>query len=63
MRYLSYHPTRRKQWTEHKGFPFNSIKYMVDNPYYLNLDALRIFEINEDRTGLRFIPREEWPDA
>lgn len=63
MKWLSYHPNRRKQWTEHDCFPRGSIKYMQESPRRYNLDSLLIYEMSDDRMQLRFIPREEWPDA
>lgn len=64
MRWLSYHPNRRKQWTEHNCFPSGAIKYMQDAPRWkYNPDLLLIFELSDDRTEMRHVPREEWPDA
>ena len=64
MKWLSYHPDRRKPWTEHNCFPQGTRKYMAEGPSWkYNPDLLLIFEMSDDRTEIRNIPREEWPDA
>ena len=62
MKWLSYQPERRRPWTEHNCFPKGAIKYIKDNPRWHNLDKLLIFEMSDDRTQIKFIPKEEWPD-
>lgn len=62
MKWLSYHPDRRRPWTEHDCFPKGSIKYLSENTRKYRPNALLIFELSDDRTKTRRIPESEWPE-
>lgn len=68
MKWLSYHPNRRRQWTEHNCFPHGAIKWCNDHVdaewswWNYPIEALHIYEVSDDRTEIKLIPREDWPE-
>lgn len=59
MRWLTYHPSRRRPWTEHNCFPKGAIKWWRENSYYTGRPLL-IFVMSDDRKHITLIPQEDW---
>lgn len=59
MRFLTYHPYRRRVWTEHEHFPHKAVQYFREARFE-SVEDMEIYTMSDDRKEVNYIPRDEW---
>jgi hypothetical protein len=62
MNFLTYHPSRRTQWTTHNHWPSKAVAYWENGANYYKNTPMRIYTIGENMESMTLIPQDKWKD-